>query len=131
MVRGRLKWDEKKKKMVRCKEVKKRVEVHNVNQDTIDPIQSPISHKKMFFESKSAYRRHLKAHGFRETGGEHLKDTPRTKSEEDIDREYQEGIDQDFYDIKYDRIKFSEQEKELHKQEERTCRNQFKTLKPR
>jgi hypothetical protein len=130
MVRGLFKYDPKKKKLVRCKEVKKRVEVHNVSGDTIDPIQSPISHQKKFFESKSAYRRHLREHGFRETGGDHLQDRPREKTEEEIDREYQEGIEQDYYDIKYDRIKFTEQQKELHKREDEKC-HAIQKLKPR
>lgn len=127
--RGKLTWDSKKNKFVEIKQKKKK-EVHHVQQDTIDPIQSPISYQKKFFESKSAYRRHLKEHGFRDTGGEHLKDEPRPQTEEDIDREYAEGMEQDYYDIKYDRIQFTEAQKELHKQEDRKCQLNRK-LKPR
>ena len=130
-IRGKFVWDPKSQKMRQVKEIKIKKRVHNVSQDTIEPIQSPICHKKTFFESKSAYRRHLRAHGFRETGGEHLKDVPREQTEEELDREYQEGIEQDYYDIKYDRIEFTEHQKQLHKDEERLCRNQSKTLKPR
>lgn len=126
--RGKLTWDSKKNKFVQFKEKKKKL--HFVSDDTIEPLQSPISYQKKFFESKSAYRRHLKEHGFRDTGGEHLKDNKQGQSEEDLDREYQEGIEQDYYDIKYDRIKFTEQQKELHKQENRLCQ-QSQKLKPR
>ena len=117
--RGKLVWDGKKKKFVPQKQEKK-VRVHNVSQDTIEPLQSPISHKKLFFESKSAYRRHLKEHGFRDTGDEHLKDVE-PNNEEELDRQFDEGIEQDYYDIKYDRYEFTEEQKELHKRENRLC----------
>lgn len=91
-----------------------------VQQDTMDEIESMASPHREKFTSKSAYRRHLKALGFRESGGEHLKDTPLTKSKEEQEREereWKDTIEQAYYDVKYDRIKFTEAEKEQHLRE--------------
>lgn len=108
----------------RVKPVK--VETHAVIQDTMPVIESNATAGRQKFDSKSAYRRHLKALGFRETG-----EAPRGLTFADV-REYQakeerdrrDDIEKAYFDAKYDRIEFTEQEKENHLREERACRAQ-------
>jgi hypothetical protein len=91
-------------------------EVHAVIQDTIDPIESMAVQEKLVFESKSAYRRHLKEHGFVEAYGEVKK--PKVVDKEAKRREIREEVEKAYYDIKYDRIPISEKERHLCKQEQ-------------
>lgn len=128
MTRGKFVWDSKKNKMVRVKSEKK-TSTHFVQGDEMEPLQSPISFQKKFFTSKSAYRRHLKENGFRETGGDHLNEKPET-DEEKLDREYEEEIKQSYYDIKYDRIEFTEEQKALHEKERQQWKEKYNLKNP-
>ena len=126
-IRGSWIWDSEKLEMIPEEKFYKKVEVHNVIQDTFKvPIQSMASPTGEVFESKSAYRAHLKANGFRESGGEHLKDVMRLEFEamrnkeklaEQRRREVLEDTKKVAMDIKYDRISITEQEKAIMQKE--------------
>lgn len=105
---------------------KKKKRVHNVIGDTLpEPVESMATAGREKFDSKSKLNRHLKAHGFRVSGA-----APNTiprmselrEMEEREERERREDTEAAFYDVKYDRVEFSEQEKENHRREERACR---------
>lgn len=126
-LRGSWIWDREKSAMIPVAEYQKRTEVHNVIQDTFKvPVSSMASPTGEVFESKSAYRKHLKENGFRESAGEHLKDVMRLefealrnkeKAAEDRRREAIEDTQKIAMDIKYDRIPISEQDKAIQKKE--------------
>lgn len=97
---------------------------HTVLPDEMPPLQSMAVAYKCIFTSRSAYKRHLKEHGFVETGGEHLKDLA-LKELEAMRPEYQEARRKEMQEItrkainaaKYDEIEFTEKQKELFKRE--------------
>lgn len=106
-------------------------EAPSVITDEIEPIVSHATYEGKVFTSKSAYRRHLKENGFRETGGEHLKDVERLRPDEQKEeRERREDIERAYYDVKYDRVEFTELEKENHKREERLCKGKQRIKSP-
>ena len=99
-------------------------EVHNIIVDEMEPIQSMAVFHKQIFTSKSAYRRHLKAHGYVETGGEHLKDYARLELEhqrkaadEERLKEIRDTVERAVMDVKYDRVEFTESEKATFEKE--------------
>lgn len=105
---------------------------HGVITDEMEPIKSMATFEAKTFTSKSAYKRHLKEHGFVETGGAHLRDIPDSRKYEE---EYEAGAREDalaaYYDVKYGRVEFTEAEKELHKREQRELeRNGLWKMKP-
>ena len=127
--RGIFKIDPVTHKSVKVEEKPKLKLAPAIATDTIEPIQSPISFKKKVFDSKSAYRRHLKENGFIDTGGEHFKDVPKEKTDEEITREMKDDIEKAYFDIKNGNVEFSEQEKENHLREERKWGKKYK-VKP-
>lgn len=131
MTRGHWIWDREKKKFKRFGKEKPK-DVHSVIQDTLKvPVYSLADWKKTPFESKSAYRRHLKANGFRETGGEHIKDKPNYREiEQKEDEERTKDIEQAYFDVKYGRVEFTEQEKQNHIEEERRWGKKYKVRAP-
>lgn len=117
-VRGLFRYDHVNKKLIRIDKPKPAtVASPYVHQDTIDPIESMATQDREMFDSKSAYRRHLKEHGFVESYGHTPKAEPVDK--EKYRKELRETAEKAFYDLKYDRIPLSEKEKELCKQEQR------------
>lgn len=121
--RGRFVYNQKTGTMDKTEKPKKLiVEAPAVLPDSMEPIESYATPFREVFDSRSAYRRHLQEHGFRESGGEHFKDWER-KKEEDPEKDIREDIEKSYYDVKYDRVEFSEQEKENHRREQRACKN--------
>lgn len=116
-------------KWVRFKK-RKTVQVHSVIPDEIEPMRSFASPTGEIFTSRSAYLKHLRALGYRDTGGEHLKEKPREKTQEEIEGEYREDIEQSYYDVKYDRIQFTEKERQAHLEEERKWKDKVKIKAP-
>lgn len=47
-------------------------QIHSVQDDTIEPIESMVDSSRQMFDSKSAYKKHLKENGYEITGGDHL-----------------------------------------------------------
>lgn len=131
-IRGVFIWDKEKQRMVPKKDFKKKIiAAPFVQQDTIEPIMSHATREGKVFESKSALRRHYKEHGFRETGGEDMKDIhkrPLEESQEYVDRTYKRTIEECYHDVKNDRIEFTEEEKENHLREERRCPKKLKPM---
>lgn len=107
-----------------------RRQVHAVITDEIEPIESMATAKREIFTSRSQYRRHLKQHGYRETGGEHLKDAPKPKTEAEELAEQKKDIEQSYYDVKYDRVEFTEREKQTHLEEQRKWGPKIKIKPP-
>lgn len=131
-VRGKWVFDPDAKKLVPYEKAAPKKPVHHVLQDTLpEPIVSHATAEGKKFESKSAYRRHLKEHGFVERGEapvEKLSDYREREEREDADRK--EEVEKAFFDIKYGRVEFTEEEKERHRREERECRSRgLKKLK--
>ena len=121
--------------LVRIKEPKKIARAPMVMTDEMEPMESYATHEKRVFDSKSAYRRHLKEHGFKETGGEHLKDSMRvqTKTASDSERERaydKEMVEKAYMDVKYGRVPFTEKEKQNHINEERKWGKNYKVTSP-
>ena len=87
--------------------------------EILDGLHSMADDK--IYYSRSAYLRSLKEQGYEVTGGEHLKDvkpwTPPTYEQ------VREDTVKAYYDVKYDRVEFTEQQKELHKREEEKWNN--------
>lgn len=112
-------------------------ETHSVHVDEMEPIQSMAVHYTKIFTSKSAYRRHLKEHGFRETGGEHLKDVARLeleherkKADEARLKEIQDTVERAVMDVKYDRVQFTEQEKATFEKEKEAWKENYLLKNP-
>lgn len=126
--RGVFVFDEKKQKLVPLKRpLKKRVSAPFVQQDTIEPTVSHATREGKVFESKSALRRHYRENGFYETGGAHLDASHKRaieESQEEIDRKIREDVEKSYYDVKYDRVEFTEEEKLAHKIEEEKYRSE-------
>lgn len=110
-------------KMVRYRKPKPKI-VPEIISDEMPPTESMATPARQIFTSKKKYRQHLALHGFRETGGEHLKG-PSVSSireeEEREDRQRREDVVKAYFDIKYDRVQFTEAEKENHLREKRRC----------
>ena len=118
--RGKFRYDKEKRCMVPCDEARRISKAHGVITDEMEPIESMATPHREIFTSKSKYRQHLRALGFRETGGAHLQDIPSAKEEEEkTEKEIREDIEKAYYDVKYDRVEFTEAEKEKHRREER------------
>jgi len=123
-VRGHFVWCPKTRKMKRAKKQQKK-QVHGVIQDTMEPIESMATPHREKFDSRSKYRKHLKAHGFEDVGKVQVNlpsASDLREREEKEDRERREDIERAHMDIKYDRVQFSEREKQNHIEEERRCR---------
>lgn len=117
--------------MVQVEQAKKiTVPAPFVHQDTIDEIESMATPHREKFTSKARYREHLRQNGFRESGGEHLRDIPKGKSDEEESREWKEEIEKAYYDVKYDRVDFTEAEKEQHLREQRIWKEKYKVRAP-
>lgn len=119
-IRGLFRWNPDTRKMEPVKKAKK-IQVHELITDEMEPMESYADINKPVFTSKSAYRRHLRSKGYVETGGDHLNERP--ESQEVQDKRHEEEVRQDveraYFDVKYDRIQFSDREKELHLREQR------------
>lgn len=131
--RGIFYFDEEKGEFTENKKkVKKKL--HYIQTDEIEPTVSHASFEGKIFTSKSALRRHYKENGFRETGGAHLIDAmERRKTAKEIEQEAKfdrEVIEQAYYDVKYARVPFTEQEKEQFKKEERIWKDKYKVKPP-
>lgn len=104
-----------------------------IQTDEIEPTVSHASFEGKIFTSKSALRRHYKENGYIETGGSHHIDTMERRQtakerEEEIRREREE-FEKAYYDIKYNNVEFTEQEKEIFKREEEKWKEKYK-IKP-
>ena len=109
-----------------------KIETHAVITDEIAPMESYATPHREIFTSKSRYRKHLRALGFRETGGKHLEEKPEPESvrikrhEEEVARD----VERAYFDVKYDRVKFSEAQKEQHLREQRRLGKAWKIRAP-
>lgn len=123
--RGTWVYDAEQKKLVPKEKFKPKKIVHNVLQDTLpEPIVSHATHEGLKFESKSAYRRHLKEHGFVERGEAPVeRESDYRAREEQEDKDRREEIEKSYFDVKYGRVGFTEEEKALFKKEEERCRS--------
>lgn len=121
--RGKWRYDKKSETFVDVDEERYQ-ELHSVHQDTMDEVQSPISFDKKKFTSRSAYERHLKEKGFEITGkitdGQHF--TREREKEEQEEKERLREMEEAFHKIKNNEEPFTEEEKQLHIEEERKCR---------
>lgn len=116
-------WDEKSQKGTWYTEEEwkgqaPKQDVHYVLQDTMEPIESMATPYGEMFDSRSAYKAHLKAHGYEETGKDHLTRKPPPPYKPDF-REIRETIEKTYYDIRENRVPISERERALCQQEER------------
>lgn len=102
--------------------------LHAVRQDTIAPIESPLTpaHQKRFVtDSRSQYERHAAEHGQRVLSKEELKqewakqEAERIKAREFNPREHVEHWDAAEQDIKYGKVQLTELEKERCRVEQR------------
>lgn len=129
--RGVWVFDPQQKKLVPKERYKPQKVVHAVLQDTLpEPIVSHATPEGRKFDSKSAYRRHLQENGFVERGEapvEKISDYRERELQEEKDR--REDIEKSYFDIKYGRVEFTEEEKERHLREERECRSRGISLK--
>lgn len=129
--RGLFRWNSQTKKLERIDKPKK-LEVHYVQTDTMDPMESFATFDKPIFDSKSAYRRHLREHDMYETGGAHLNE--KQESPEAIakreEAETAETVRQSYFDVKYGRVPFTEREKEQHEREKRALGREWKIKAP-
>ena len=66
------KWDDKLKRVVWYDKETNIAELHYVQQDTIDPIESQATDEGKVFDSASKLKEHYKEHGYEMTGGDHL-----------------------------------------------------------
>lgn len=117
MIRGKFRYDAKRKKLIKIKEPKK-VIVPFVQTDEVHEGIHSMADDKMY-SSKSAYRRSLKEQGYRETGGEHLKDRPYQKTDAELEREIREDAERAYHMVKNNEFPFTEKEKQQHIEEER------------
>lgn len=123
--RGLFSFDKSTGKLKKIREAKKLPAAPYVHTDTMEPIESMATHTRQVFDSKSAYRQHLKDHGFVETGGKHLLDSLSLRPDEEAyQRQMKEDIEKSYYDVKYDRVEFSEAEREQHLREERKWKSE-------
>lgn len=129
--RGRFVWWEGRLIPESEKPKEEKRETHSVITDELDPpIQCMHCFHPNFFTSRSKYLRHLKEFGYRVTGGDHLKDVMKLEIEEmkkgaeKKEAEMVETVKQAVQDVKYDRVYFSEYQKELFKREERACQKE-------
>lgn len=128
--RGKFTW--KDGEMIKVTEVKSN-QAHYVITDEIDPIESNASFDKPVFTSKSKLRRHYKAHGFKETGGDHLQEKKSFKNQKDKEREIREEkelVEAAYMDVKYGRVPLSEQEKQQIEEEKRIWGKNYKVKSP-
>lgn len=131
-VRGRFRYDKEERRLVPC-DAPRKLEIHHVQGDEMEPLRSHATPDGKVFTSKSAYRRHLKAAGFRETGGDHLKVDPaklQREAEEEEERQRREDIEKAYYDVKYGKVEFTEREIEQHKREQREWKEKWKVRSP-
>ncbi len=100
---------------------------HAVHQDTMDPIVSMATDEGLVFTSRSAYKRHLKMHGFEVTGGSHILgekeqrariEAQKAKRRADIKHDIEVNLNK----LKWGMIPLSEKEKHICQQEERAYR---------
>lgn len=97
--------------------------------DTMEPLESMATPNREIFDSKSAYKRHLKEHGYVITGGEHIKDANRRETQSEKEARHVRNLEltkEALMDVKYGRIEFSEQQKETFKREERAWGENYK-----
>lgn len=130
-IRGLFRFDKKTHQTVPIKEAPKLKSLAPmISTDTIEPIMSHATHEGKIFDSKSAYRRHLRENGFEDTGGEHLKDVRPPKTDEEEMTECVEDVEKAYYDVKYGRVQFTEKEKENHLREERKWGKKYRVRSP-
>lgn len=100
--------------------------------DSMEPIESMATFNREMFDSKSAYRRHLRAHGYRETGGSHNDASQRSETTAEREAREQKNLEitkKAIQDVKYDRIEFTEKQKEQHRREERAWGKDYPKFK--
>lgn len=98
-----------------------------IRTDEMDPIRTNADDSGEIFTSKSAYERHLKEKGFTIKEAGMLSKSPLSPAEKISKEAIREMAEKSFYDIKYDRVPFTEREKEICRREERA----FKEAKRR
>lgn len=131
--RGKLIWDEDLQDLVPFLKEKEKKSKVLVKTDEIEPTQSAASPHKEVFTSKKKLLRHYKDNGYVCTEGEHMQN--KAAAEDEIARERKrradkEMIEQAYYDVKYDRVPFSEKEKEIFKREAQKWGSKYKVKPP-
>lgn len=113
--RGRWIFDKQQGRLVQVKEAPKiKAEAPFVQTDEVPEIESMVDGSK--FTSKARYRRHLKDHGYIERGNEAPQKPKYVRSTR---QEIRETAEKAYMDVKYGRVKLSDEEKERCLREER------------
>lgn len=89
-----------------------------IKDEILEGIHSMLDDK--IYYSRSEYLRSLKAAGYEVTGGDHLSRNHLSgppRYEGPAEQEVRDHVEQAYYDVKYDRVEFSEKQKQLHKEE--------------
>jgi hypothetical protein len=102
-------------------EAERKKELHFVQEDTIDPVVSHATAEGRVFDSRSKLMEHYKEHGYEVTGGDHLtghglNDGFNIGFDEAMTRD---AVEKAVMDIKYDKVPFTEREKEACRREQR------------
>lgn len=122
-VRGVFKWDREKRELVEIKVEKKAPEPKvYIQTDEIPATESMATADRKYFTSKVKLEEYNRAHGFRTTGGDHLHQKispPSISDKEKRRREMNEDVERAMMDVKYGRVEFTEEQKQLHIEEER------------
>lgn len=142
--RGKLIWDEELEELVPFIKEKKKSELTVMTYDEMPPTKSMATFDSPVFTSKRKKRAYEKAHGFYETGGDHIKEEmeeiqrvrageaprgekPKTAAELDREaREDKELVEAAAMDVKYGRVPFTEKQKQMFKEEERKWGQSYK-----
>lgn len=129
-IRGRFRYNKETGQLEPVVKEKKVINAPAVHGDEVlDGIHSMLDDKKYY--SKSGYRNHIEANNYKVTGGDHLQDQARDRAElerhygsDQHERDIRDAAEKAYYDIKYDRVQYTEKEKQLHIEEERKWKSQ-------
>lgn len=125
--RGKFYLDPETGKLLKGEPPKKRSEAAFILPDEIPETESMATADRKKFTSRSKLFEHYREHGYECTGGDHLgqkRELPDPKKER---AQLEADAERAYFDIKYDRVPFTEYEKELCRKEE----NAFQAYKKR
>lgn len=131
--RGHFRYDPETKSFVKIDRPQRVQKPVGIITDEIAPTESYATFDAPIFTSRSKLRQHYRQHGYVETGGDHLNIKPRAKTQEDLEREAREDkelVEQAYMDVKYQRVPFTEKEKQLHYEEQRKWGKNYKVKSP-
>lgn len=94
-------------------------DLHYVQDDTMEPTESMATDGGAIFTSKSAYKRHLREHGYEITGGAHLTGNTKPKPYKADREKIKETLLETERKLKWGMIPADEKENETCQQQER------------